>query len=53
MGVAPEVMVGYFVVDHRLKFFFDFFQTFLFFSSSLTDVSCPFEITKIVLWDIL
>jgi hypothetical protein len=39
MGVSLEAMVGYFGGDHTLKKFFDFFQMFLLYSFSFTDVS--------------
>jgi hypothetical protein len=40
MGVSPKAMVGVLGGDHRLKKFFDFFQMFLLYSFSFTDVSC-------------
>jgi hypothetical protein len=36
MGVAPEAMVEFFGVDHRLKYFFDLFS---FNSSLMRDVN--------------
>jgi hypothetical protein len=39
MRVSPEAMVRYFGGDHMLKKVFDFFQMFLLYSFSFTDVS--------------
>jgi hypothetical protein len=34
MGVAPEAMVGYFLVDNRLKDFFNFLLIDLFYTNT-------------------